>query len=532
MLSLFPMANILPNFSIDLSEFPLERIHDPRERKISRTQLLSEYATVNFLMTSFYHKLFGRCLRIEHSLGDGTYCIDNENEVITPEMIEQLRTAYLAFLDGPSPIEILGLPRAEVIAYFRNNGYIDKIGLLKVWQDTVIPVIKCGEFMDYIIEPMSQDKSRLKIFELRKYDRGMIIRFATMLNPTGLNPWKDPKVHHAMFSEYAEWAKLIDVDSALKLNNAIYSGAIKNIKLVAEGLHERKLAYIANRLVENFSHKRVITCAGPSSSNKTTFAKRLSIQLKVAGYKAVIIEMDDYFQDGDKIPYGEDGLQDLEHISAMNVALLAERVHQLVAGQPIPVRKYNFKRARGEDDPVKTIVLPPDSFLILEGIHGLNPELLQHIGTDGVTPIFVSALTPVNIDFNHRFPTSDYRLIRRIIRDNNYRGCSARKTLRRWTSVRVGEERNIFPYQSNAEYFFNSSLVYELSVESIFARVLLSEATAPDPDEDPDTEEAKEITNEARRLLGLINFFYPLSPEFVPTNSCIREFIGGSELKY
>jgi uridine kinase len=239
--------------------------------------------------------------------------------------------------------------------------------------------------------------------------------------------------------------------------------------------------------------------------------------------------MDDYFQDGDKIETDADGQQDLEHISAMNVSLLSERV-LLLQGESVPVRKFNFVKAKGEDHPTKKLTLPKDAFLILEGIHGLNPQLLVHLGQS--SPIYVSALTPLNIDFNHRFPTSDLRLIRRIVRDSQFRGCNARKTLRRWTSVRVGEERNIFPYQENAKLFFNSSLVYELPVLFIYAKPMLSEALIPDPDENSDSPEAKEVSREATRLLGLLNNFYTLDPVFVPRYSCIREFIGGSELEY
>ena len=526
------MANIAYQPSLDLTEFPLEKIHDPRDEKVTRTQLLSRHATMNFLLTTLYNKLYKSLLRLEHSLGDGFYFLDANGTKIGEDRITQLETELHDILNSPTPITIENIPREEAIAKFKEAGYKDKVGVLKAWQDASIPMIKCGDLTDYVLEPMSTDKAVLDVFEIRPYGEGIILRLPTMLNPRGLKEWKDPKVLHAMFREYGEWAKLLNVENVGKLNQAIFKGTIKDIKLVAEGLHERKFAILAEKLASNFKNKRVITIAGPSSSNKTTFAKRLELALHVTGYSAVVIEMDDYFQDGDKIPFGPDGLQDLEHISAMNVELLAERVHKLLKGEPIPVRKYNFKRSRGEDDPKKRIILSSDSFLILEGIHGLNPELLQHIGTTTVTPIYVSALTPLNIDTNHRYPTSDLRLIRRMIRDNQYRGCSARKTLRRWTSVRVGEERNIFPYQGNAELFFNSSLIYELPVLSIYARVLLSEATMPDDGEDPNTDEAKDVTAEARRLLGLINLCYPLSPEIVPRISCIREFIGGSELNY
>ena len=519
--------------SFDLKEFPLEKVSDPRNQKITRTQLLSEHATFSFLLTSVYFKEFGSLLRLEHSLGDGLYYIDSNDAIITPEMITKLETRIRALLADDSLSIVIGtMDHSELVKIFSKANLQDKIGVLKAWQDPTIPIIQCGEFIDYVLEPMSTNKKRLEIFEFRPFLNGLIARLPTMLNPTGINEWKDPQVLHKMFSEYSCWAKLLNVESVGKLNQCIANHEINHVKMLAEGLHERKLAKIAQKLAKNYPTKRVITIAGPSSSNKTTFAKRLAIQLKVSGYSAVVIEMDDYFQDSVKIPYGPDGLQDFEHISAMNVELLGERVHALLAGESIPVRKFNFKLGEGVDYPEKQFKLKDNCFLILEGIHGLNPLLLEHIGKDDVTPIYVSALTPLNIDYNHRFPTSDYRLIRRIIRDNQFRGQSPRATIRRWTSVRVGEERNIFPYQQNAQTFFNSSLVYELPVLSIYGRVLLSEATQPAPDEDPDSPEAKDVSDEARRLLGLINNFYPLSPEIVPKISCIREFIGGSDLDY
>lgn len=517
--------------SLNIPEFPLEKTHDPRHEKISRTQLLSEHAVSSFLLTSLYEKLFGGFLRIEHSLGDGFYYMDKQGRPITEEMIEQLVKGMTELLESDTQIELTTIPRDELIEYFTKTHKTDKLGVLKAWQDAAIPIIRYGEFMDYILEPMSTNKERLKVFEMKPYDSGMLMRLPTMLNPTCLREWRDYSVLHEMFKEYDEWAKLLNVESVAKLNHTIINGKIKKVKLIAEGLHERKLAKIANKLCKNFESQRVITIAGPSSSNKTTFAKRLEIQLNVNGYQAMIIEMDDYFKDTADIPFGDDGLQDFEHISAMNLDLLGERVHHLLEGKSIPVRKFNFKAGKGIDTN-QMISLKPKTFLIMEGIHGLNPELLQHIGRESVTPIYVSALTPLNIDYNHRFPTSDLRLIRRIIRDKKYRGVSPRKTIKRWTSVRVGEERNIFPYQQNAEWFFNSSLVYELPVLSVYGKPLLCEATFPDADEDPASPEAKETTAEARRLIGLLDVFYPLPPEVAPPTSCIREFIGKSELEY
>ena len=501
-------------------------------KSVSRPQLNSEHATLTFLVWGSYKKLFGRSLKVEHSLGDGYFCTDLERKEITQEMIDQLTKAMREILDGPTPIEFVSVSREELVERFKEAGLEDKLGVLKTWLDEYIPCIKCGDMVDYTLEKMSTDKERMRIFEIRKYSDGLVLRFPMLTNSNALNEWNDPSVLLQMFREYKQWAKLVKCDHVSRLNEVIYNRQIDHLKWVAEGLHDKKLSAIAEHLCKNFEHKRIVTIAGPSSSNKTTFAKRLAIALSVNGFESTVMEMDDFYKNRCDIPFGPDGLQDFEHISALNTEVLAERVDKLLKGEAVPRRKFDFASGVGIDNYDEMQRLEPRSFLILEGIHGLNPTLLETFGRDRVTPIYVSALTPLNIDYNHRFPTSDLRLIRRMIRDHRYRGYSPRKTLARWTSVRMGEERNIFPYQQNAELFFNSSLVYELPVLSIYGKSLLAEATMPDEDEDPDSDSAREISEEARRLLGLMNFFYPVAIEVVPHISCIREFVGGSDLKY
>lgn len=284
--------------------------------------------------------------------------------------------------------------------------------------------------------------------------------------------------------------------------------------------------------MRGFESRPIVTISGPSSSNKTTFAKRLAISLRVRGFRSLVIEMDDYFIDREATPFGPDGLRDYEAITALNVALLSERVARLLSGESVPRRRYDFKHGVGYDVDSETQQLGPKCFLILEGIHGLNPALLEGLGRARTVPIYVAGLTALAIDSTHRFPSSDLRLLRRIVRDHNYRGASARRTIRRWTSVRVGEEKNIFPLLGNAELFFNSALAYEVPVLQVFARSLLAEATVPEEGEDSEDPITVEITREARRLLGMITLFYPISLEEVPHMSCIREFVGGSDLDY
>jgi len=511
---------------------PMEGLADPRFDSVTRNKLLADHATLSFILSAAYSKMFGRIIRVMHSLGDGVYCIDSENSPITEEMAIKLSNKMKEIVTSSIPIEKQSIGRAELLKFFQEVGRMDKVGVLKAWQDHFIPCISYDGFIDYQIEEMCTDKKRLQVFEIRLYDKGLLLRFPTLMSPNKLAEWKDRPVLHQIFTEAEDWAELLKADHVADVNEAILNTRINEIRRINEGLHEKKISKIAQELAKNFSQKRVILIAGASSSNKTTFAKRLCIQLRVSGYGATLIEMDDYFMDVKDIPVDKNGKRDFEHISALNVAVLSDRVHSLLKGESVPSRKFNFKAGKGEDNSSKPMVLPNNNFLILEGIHGLNPELISHIGADIAIPLYVAALTPMHIDMNHRFPTSDLRLIRRCIRDHQYRGMSVRKTIQMWTTVRVGEERNIFPYHMNAAMFFNSALVYELPVFSIFGRSLLCEATVPDPDEDPESIESQQITEEARRLLGLLNFFYPLSPERISKISCIREFIGGSDLAY
>lgn len=502
----------------------------PEASKGYRSDLNAEHATLAFLVYSNYFDLFQRPLKVDHSLGDGVYCTDLHGKEITQAMCDQLTDTIKKFLESDTPIELIDMSRDTLIGIFTELGQEDKVGVLKTWQSNTIKCIKVNQLIDYTVEPHSTDKERLKIFEIRPYADGLVVRYPTFLHPDSLVEYQDPQVLHDMFKEYSEWAKLIKCDYAYKLNEIIYKRKIDDLKWVAEGLHEQKFAEIADYLTEK--KKRIITIAGPSSSNKTTFAKRLGISLRVNGYQSLVIEMDDYFRDNDTLPIGKDGLRDFEHISALNIEVLGETVAKLLQGKEVPRRRFDFKSGKGVNSDSDLLKLPPKGFLILEGIHGLNPILLDVFGRQNVCPIYVSALTPVNIDCSHRFPTSSLRCIRRMVRDYHFRGKSPRDTLRRWTSVRKGEEANIFPYQLNAELFFNSALVYELPVLAIYAKGLLAEASMPDEDEDIESETSKDITNEALRLQELLSFFYPVSVEVVPHISCIREFVGGSDLKY
>lgn len=497
---------------------------------ISRSQLISEHSTLSFLCTAIYQKLNGSFLKLEHSLGDGYYLTDSQNKEISQESASQLQAEMHAILDSDAEIKFTFRERAECLEKLAQ--FPDKIGLIKSCSDDVIACVECQDFWDFKLETMSSDKERLKIFEIRVFKDGLLLRFASLSNPLELRKFEDPTTLYEMFREQREWAKLINCNTVSHLNDLIYKDQISDIKWVAEGLHEQKLAQIAKFLCKNFATKKIINVAGPSSSNKTTFARRLAIQLSVHKMSSITIGMDDFYKNTVDIPKESDGIQNFEDFTALNSQLLCERVHQLLKGEQVPKRSFDFTAGVGVDSTKEFLFLKDNMFLIIEGIHGLNPALLDSIGRENVTPIYVSALTPLNLDYNHRFPTSDLRLIRRIIRDFKFRGYSPRKTIMRWTSVRKGEEKNIFPFQGNAQLFFNSALVYELPVLSVFGKTLISEATIVPEDEGLSVELSNEITKEARRILSLLNFFYPASSDIVPHISCIREFIGGSDLKY
>jgi uridine kinase len=497
------------------------------------SQLLAEQATHSFLLTYQYFALTGRRLKIGPSLGDGVYAYDLLGEPIPPDLCEKLTAGILQLLSGSVPLELVPLRRDVLLQHFTRGGYSDKVGVLKSWQKEEIPCLRVGDYIDFTIEPVSTDLNRLKLFEVRPYRAGIVQRYPRGLDPWAIGTWHDPQVLHDMFAEYAAWVKLLNCSTVAELNDIIYRRKIDELKWVAEGLHDQKFVELAEYLAARVAAKRIVTIAGPSSSNKTTFAKRLAIGLRVHGFDSLVIEMDDYFQDADAIPFGPDGIQDFEHISAMNTEVLGDRVRRLLAGETIPSRRFNFPKGKGEDNPKKPLTLPAQGFLIIEGIHGMNPLMLEAIGgKDKVCPIYVSALTPVSIDSNHRFPTTSLRLIRRMVRDYHFRGQSPRMTLQRWNSVRRGEEMNIFPYQANAELFFNSALVYELPVLATFAKGLLAEASFPAEDENPESVQAQEVSREALRLQGLLSFFYPIAVEVVPHISALREFIGGSDLEY
>jgi uridine kinase len=333
-----------------------------------------------------------------------------------------------------------------------------------------------------------------------------------------LQPFRDYPKLVSVFREYGQWMELMGVRDVGALNEAISGHRVRELVLVAEALHEQRVARIAEEIAIRQGQVRLVLIAGPSSSGKTTFSRRLSIQLLANGHRPFALELDNYFVDRDKTPRDEKGDYDFESLGALDVALFNDHLLRLLEGQEVTLPHYNFKTGLREVG--QTVCLRSDHIILVEGIHGLNPDLVPQIPPEVAHRVYVSALTQLNIDKHNRVPTTDTRLIRRIVRDAAYRGYSAQQTIDRWRSVRRGEKRSIFPFQEHADVMFNSALLYELAVLKPFAEPLLLQVK-------PGTR----AYVEGKRLLAFLEWFEPLAPDLVPDNSILREFVGGSILR-
>ncbi len=475
--------------------------------------------TLVFLLAKAFNEIFApRQIVIEHSFGDGLFCHEATWKKITKKDVRQLEVFLNGWIHSSEPIVSEYRSKQRVIKDLVMMDSQSKLELLHQWDVDPVPIIRFGQHWDLQIGPIQKDKKRLNIFKLMKYNDGFLIRFPNDEQP--LPTFVDQPQLFSIIEEHERWGSILGVSTIRELNKLIRAQSVREMIWVAEGLHEKKISDIADILVEDFPGKKLISIAGPSSSGKTTFAKRLGIQLRVNGFKTVQISMDDYFIDRKHLKPGKDGKLNFETIDAVNVDLLSERINQLLNGEPIPKRKFDFVKGEAKDTQ-DTIHLGKWDFILLEGIHGLNPLLTKKLGKKYLQRIYVSAITQMNIDANHRISTSDNRLLRRIVRDHKFRGYSIEKTMARWPSVRAGEEQNIFPFQEEADIMFNSSLVYEIPVLATYVCPLLKEMNT-----------SKQLIKEAERLRVFLNFFEPLDEESVPGISILREFIGVSDFNY
>jgi uridine kinase len=379
-------------------------------------------------------------------------------------------------------------------------------------------VYQLGNFRDYHHGYMVPSTGYLKWFSLVPTNHGFTLRFPRRQSPTKLLPLPEYPRLLSTFRQYGDWLETLGIANVGALNDAIVSGRAREVILVSEALHEQRIADIASQIAQRGDRGRVVLIAGPSASGKTTFSKRLSIQLLALGISPIPVELDGFFVDRVKTPRDEDGEYDFESLQALDLDRLNHDLRLLIQGKRVRLPRYDFKAGRQLDG--EETQLGPSQIVILEGIHGLNPELISHIPPENTFRIYASALTQLNLDRYNRVSTTDTRLIRRIVRDASERGYLARATIRGWPSVGRGEKRNIFPFQENADVMFNSALLYEGGALAPLAEPLLRQVPFGTPEH-----------VEAKRLLAFVEWFLPLDADLIPDNSILREFIGGSILR-
>ena len=475
---------------------------------------------LTFLLVAACLDLFPEAeVSVEHSIASGGFFCDvRGRENFSAADLEKLGAHMRRMVAADLPITKEVMPLTEAVEMFRQRGDDDKVKLLAERKKDYLVVYRLGPLTDYFHGYMVPSTGYLRLFGLQPAPPGFILQFPQRRSPTVVEPPREHDRLLATFREYSGWLDRLGVSDVGSLNEAIKSGRTSELIMVSEALHEQRIAQIATWIADGRGDNRLVLIAGPSSSGKTTFSKRLAVQLLANGLHPFALAMDDYFLDRDKTPKDEKGEYDFESIRALNLERFNTDLLALMAGDEVNLSHYDFKTGlsgRGE-----TIRLPRETVIVVEGIHGLNPELVPQIPSERVMRIYASALTHLNLDRHNRVNTTDTRLIRRIVRDAATRGYSAANTLRRWESVRRGETLHIFPYQDNSDVMFNSALVYELAVLRPLAEPLLLQVQ-------PDTPEYVE----SKRLLALLSWFQPCATEAVPDNSIIREFIGGSILE-
>jgi uridine kinase len=476
--------------------------------------------SLTFLLEAAFEELVSSAkVAIDHSVSSGGYfCQVSGRDPLSQEELAHLEARMQHLVAQDLPLKRREIPLDEATAYFRSKGHEDKIRLLAHRRKNYLTVYQMGDYLDYHHGYMVPSTGYLRWFGLVKTDDGFTLRFPRRHQPTELLPLPDYSKLLSTFRLYGGWLRRLGISSVGVLNDSIHADRIREIILVSEALHEREIANIAAEISLRADQAHIILIAGPSSSGKTTFSKRLSIQLLAQGISPYPLEMDNYFLDRDKSPRDENGEYDFESLEALDRAHLEQDLRNLIAGASIQIPRFNFKTGLREAGDI--VELKPGHIIILEGIHGLNPSLFTDIPAQQIYRIYVSALTQLNLDRHNRISTTDTRLLRRIVRDARERGYNAAETIQRWESVRRGEKRNIFPYQENADIMFNSALVYELAVLKPLVEPFLRQVPYGTPEH-----------IETKRLLAFLDWFLPLESDLIPDNSILREFIGNSILR-
>ena len=479
--------------------------------------------TATFLLGKVIKELFPDArFSVEHSLGNGFYCFfgSNGREGITAEQLAAVDQRLRALVAQDLPLNRHKVTFAEAMRVFEAQGQRDKLNLLRFRNPPKVVVYSCEAFTDLAHAPLAASTGALTHFNLAPYETGFVIQFPDRSTPPRVPPLRGQPQLFRIYQEHKKWGRTLGVTNVGRLNELIAAQETGDFIKTTEAFHEKKIAQIADLVCGKQPRVRWLLIAGPSSSGKTTFAKRLAVQLRVNGVRPVTISVDNYFVDRAHTPKDEKGENDYEHIEAIDLKLFHEHLRTLDEGGEIDVPSFNFHEGRREYKGTK-LRLAEDQMAILEGIHGLNPRLTEVIQPPHKFKVYISALTQLNLDSSNRISTTDNRLIRRMVRDNQFRGHPALTTMGMWPSVRRGEKTWIFPYQDQADIAFNSALDYELAVLKPFVEPLLAEVKPH-----------HEHYGEARRLQDFLRSFLVIPADLVPPTSILREFIGKSSFRY
>jgi len=519
-----PLIAALVDGSLRELTFPVDRDCTVEPINLSQSDGVRIYRrSLTFLMVAAAQRLFpGSEIFVDHSLPYGGYFCEARNRPpLTEAELVALAEEMQRLVDADLPIVREQVPLDEALTMFSERGEIDKVAVFEGRDrkhKAYLQLYGLDGYRDYLHGYMVPSTGYLKYFRLLRWEEGFILQFPRRHEPRKLQePVRYPQLKR-VFREYGEWLRLLKTENVGGLKRAFERSRAREIILVSEALHEQVIASIARQISDRRDQLRLVVIAGPSSSGKTTFSKRLAVQLLAHGLRPFALELDNYFVNRDDTPKDEFGQFDFEALEALDLPYFNEQLQALMRGEEVQLPHFDFYT--GQRQPGKAVQLEPGQLIIVEGIHGLNPRLAYALPQEVLYRVYVSALTQLNLDRHNRVPTTDTRLIRRITRDARTRGYSATDTLERWESVRRGEKRNIFPYQEYADVMFNSALVYELSVLKPLAEPLLLQV-------DPESRQWVE----AKRLLKFLQWFPPLEEDLVPENSLLREFIGNLALE-
>ena len=515
----YPVVGAKFNNEYKSLDYPLEESGKIELIDINSKEGMKIYRrTLTYIMGKAFWRTYPKAhVIVDYQLSNAMYCTI-ENMEVTEKMLEKVKAKMQEIIEQDLPIEKRTMTRAEAEKFYKETNSPKGRLQFDLEDNEEINMYYCKDYYNYIYETIATHTGVTKIFDLKKYSNGFLLRYPSSKDVNVLPEFKETKKLLWALQEYETIYKVLNVGTMYRLNTAVKENRIKDLILLSEALHEKKISQIADKIVAKKGVKMILI-AGPSSSGKTTFAQRLGIQLRLNGIKPVTISVDNYFVERKDTPKNEKGEYDFECIEAIDTELFNKHLVALLNGEEVEMPEFDFhegtKRYNG-----KKIKLAKDEVLVIEGIHCLNDKLTAKIPQEQKYKIYISALTVLNMDAFNRISTTDTRLVRRIVRDNQFRGYSAKQTISTWPNVNKGEEKYIFPFQEEADSIFNTSLIYELGALKDKAMPLLQEIKNSEPE-----------YAEAQRLIEILKYFQPIPEKIVPSNSLIKEFLGGGDFK-